>query len=126
MESKIIRLQFNNFKSIRELLKAFPTEKKCEKFLKEVRWGKEVKSPYDEYSKVYKCSRNRYRCANTGNDFNVRTGTMFENTKIELRTWFLAIYMITSHKKGISSLQLAKDLHITQKSAWFGIFMNYV
>ena len=60
MESKIIRLQFNNVKSIRELLKALPTEKKCEKFLKNVRWGKEVKSPYDENARVYKCSRNRY------------------------------------------------------------------
>ena len=104
MESKIIRLQFNNFKSIRELLKAFSTEKKCKKFLKELRWDKEVKSPYDEYAKVYKCSRNRYRCANSGKDFNVRTESMFDNTKIELRTWFLAIYIITSHKKGVSSI----------------------
>ena len=119
MESKIIRLQLNSFKSIREMLKVFSTEKKCEKFLKEVRWGKEVVSPYDESAKIYKCSRGRYRCANMGKDFNVLTGTMFENSKIELKTWFLAIYIITSHKKGISSLQLSKDLHVTQKTAWF-------
>ena len=86
--------------------------------LAKICWGKEVISPYDENSKVYKCSRDRYRCANTGRDFNVRTGTLFENTKIELRTWFLAIYIITSHKKGISSLQLSKDLDVT-------LFVNY-
>lgn len=119
MKNDNLTLKINSFKSIRELLKVFSTEMKCEKFLKEVRWGNEVISPYDENSKVYKCSRDRYRCANTGKDFNVRTGTLFENTKIELRTWFLAIYIITSHKKGISSLQLSKDLDVTQKTAWF-------
>lgn len=111
--------QLSTFKSIRELLKVFSTERKCEKFLKEVRWGKQVISPYDETAKVYKCSRNRFRCSKTGKDFNVKTGTMFENTKIELRTWFIAIYIIASHKKGISSLQLSKDLNVTQTTAWF-------
>lgn len=119
MENKIISLKLNNFKSVRELLKVFSTEKKCEKFLKEIRWGKNVVSPYNKDAEAYVCSRNRYRCAITGKDFNVRTGTMFENTKLELRTWFLAIYIITSHKKGISSLQLSKDLNVCQKTAWF-------
>lgn len=44
---------------------------------------------------------------------------MFEGTKIPLRKWFYAIYMLTCHKKGISSLQLSKDLHRTQKTSWF-------
>ena len=47
-----------------------------------------------------------------------RTNTLFDNTKIELRKWFLAIYIVTSHKKGISSMQLAKDIDVTQKTAW--------
>lgn len=51
--------------------------------------------------------------------FSVRVGTMFEGSKISLQKWFAAIYLITSHKKGISSLQLHKDLGITQKTAWF-------
>jgi len=119
MKNDKLTLKLNKFKSVRELLNVFSTEKKCENYLKEVRWEKEVVSPYDETAKVYKCSRNRYRCAKTGKDFNVKTGTMFENTKIELRTWFVAIYIITSHKKGISSLQLSKDLNVTQTTAWF-------
>jgi hypothetical protein len=49
----------------------------------------------------------------------VKTGTIFDNTKMPLQKWFLAIWLATSHKKGISSLQLAKDIDITQKSAWF-------
>jgi hypothetical protein len=44
---------------------------------------------------------------------------MFDNTKVELKKWFLAIYIVTSHKKGISSLQLSRDIDVTQKTAWF-------
>jgi len=119
MKNEGLTAKLNSFKSVRELLKVFSTEKKCENFLKKMRWGDKVVSPYDNTAKVYVCSRNRYRCAKTGKDFNVRTGTMFDNTKIELRTWFVAIYLITSHRKGISSMQLAKDLNVTQTTAWF-------
>ncbi len=107
------------FASIRELIKAFPDEQTCINHLEELRWSGNVVSPFDATSKVYKCAGNKYKCKNTGKYFNVRTGTLFDNTKIELQTWFLAIYIITSHKKGISSVQLAKDLDVTQKTAWF-------
>jgi len=78
-----------------------------------------VVSPFDPTSKVYVCKDNKYRCKNTGKYFNVRTATLFDNTKIELRKWFLAIYIVTSHNKGISSLQLSRDIDVTQKTAWF-------
>jgi len=109
----------SNFKSVRELIKAFPDEQTCINHLEQLRWNGNVVSPFDETSKVYKCAGNKYKCKNTGKYFNVRTATLFDNTKVELQTWFLAIYLITGHKKGISSLQLAKDLNVTQKTAWF-------
>ena len=87
--------------------------------MEELRWNGNVISPFDATSKVYKCKGNKYRCRNTSKYFNVRTATLFDNTKIELSKWFLAIYIVTSHKKGISSLQLAKDIVVTQKTAWF-------
>ena len=108
-----------DFKSVRELLKAFPDEQTCINHLEQLRWNSNVVSPFDATSKVYKCAGNKYKCKNTGKYFNVRTATLFDNTKIELQTWFLAIYLITGHKKGISSLQLSKDLNTTQKTAWF-------
>lgn len=108
-----------DFKSVRELLKAFPDEQTCINHLEQLRWNGNVVSPFDETSKVYKCKGNKYRCKNTGKYFNVRTQTLFDNTKIELQTWFVAIYLITGHKKGISSLQLSRDLNTTQKTAWF-------
>lgn len=103
------------FNSIIELITTFDTEQKCIDFLEKQRWNGKVVSPYDSNSKVYKCSNNLYKCKNTRRLFNVRTNTLFEGSNISLRTWFLAIYLIASHKKGISSCQLAKDLHVTQK-----------
>jgi hypothetical protein len=49
----------------------------------------------------------------------MKTGTIFEDTKIPLRKWFMALYIFSSHKKGISSHQLARDIDVTQKTAWF-------
>ena len=107
------------FKSILELINAFPDEQSCINHLEELRWNGDVISPFDANSKVYKCKGNKYRCKNTGKYFNVRTSTLFDNTKIELKKWFLAIYIVTAHKKGISSLQLGRDIDVTQKTAWF-------
>ncbi|NMH89138.1 IS1595 family transposase [Flavivirga algicola] len=106
-------------KSVLDLIKAFPTEQDCIDHLEILRWNENVVSPFDSTSKVYKCKNNRYKCKNTGKYFNVKTNTIFDNTKMELQKWFLAIWIVTSHKKGISSLQLGRDLGITQKSAWF-------
>ena len=107
------------FKSVLDLLKAFPDEQTCINHLTELRCNGNIVSPFDSTSKVYVCKDNKYRCKNTGKYFNVRTATLFDNTKVELRKWFLAIYIGTSHKKGISSLQLSKDIDVTQKTAWF-------
>ena len=106
-------------KSIIDLIKAFPTEQSCIDHLELLRWNGNVVSPFDSTSKVYDCKGNRYKCKETGKYFNVKTNTVFDNTKMDLQKWFMAIWLVTSHKKGISSLQLGRDLGITQKSAWF-------
>ncbi len=108
-----------DFNSILQLIEEFPDEQSCIDHLTTLRWNGDVTSPFDDESKVYNCKGNRYKCKNTGKYFNVRTGTIFDNTKLPLQKWFLAIWLATSHKKGISSLQLSRDLDITQKSAWF-------
>lgn len=107
------------FKSIFDLLAQFPDEQTCIDHLERLRWDGNVISPFDADSKVYKCKNNKYRCRNTGKYFNVKTGTIFEDTKIPLQKWFMALYVFSSHKKGISSHQLAKDIDVTQKTAWF-------
>jgi len=105
--------------SILDLIKTFPNEQTCIDHLEILRWNDNVISPFDSISKVYNCKGNKYKCKNTGKYFNVKTNTIFDNTKLPLQKWFLAIWIVTSHKKGISSLQLGRDLNITQKSAWF-------
>lgn len=106
-------------KSILDLIQAFPTEQDCIDHLEILRWNGNVVSPFEPTSKVYNCAGNKYKCKETGKYFNVKTNTIFDNTKMELQKWFVAIWLVTSHKKGISSLQLGRDLGITQKSAWF-------
>ena len=108
-----------SFNTILDLINAFPTEQSCIDHLEELRWNGNVISPFDSSSKVYKCANNRYRCKETGKYFNVKTATLFDNTKVKLQKWFLAIWLVTSHKKGISSIQLSKDIGVTQKTAWF-------
>ncbi|MCP4123369.1 MAG: transposase, partial [Bacteroidetes bacterium] len=108
-----------DFNTILELLQAFPDEQTCINHLEALRWNGNVVSPFDPSSKVYNCKGNKYKCKETGKYFNVKTSTLFDNTKVALQKWFLAIWLVTSHKKGISSLQLHRDIGVTQKTAWF-------
>lgn len=107
------------FKSIIQLLEAFPDEQSCIDHLEKLRWNGNPVSPFDTGSKVYKCKNNRYKCKNSNKYFNVMTGTLFENTKLPLRKWFMAIYLVTSNPKGITSTQLAKDIDVLQQTSWF-------
>jgi transposase-like protein len=61
----------------------------------------------------------RYRCAKCRKDFTIKTGTLFGESKITMRQWFTAIYLLTTRKKGISSIELAEQVGVTQKTAWF-------
>src|SRR5579872_810307 len=98
------------YKTLFDLLECFPTERECIKHFEKMRWNGVVVSPFKADSKVYKCKGNKYKCKDTGKYFNVRTATIFEDTKMPLKKWFIALYLFSSHKKGISSHQLAKDL----------------
>ncbi len=60
-----------------------------------------------------------YKCKDCRQRFTVTVGTMFEGSHIPLKKWLLAIYIFLSHKKGMSSVQLSKDIKVTQKTAWF-------
>jgi len=108
-----------DFKSIDDLLTAFPDEHSCIKQLEEIRWGEEIISPFDEKSKVYSCKNSRYRCRNTGKYFNVKTNTVFYNSNIPLQKWFVAVWFIQQKDRSMRSVDLAEKLKISQKSAWY-------
>ncbi|HTA62002.1 MAG TPA: IS1595 family transposase, partial [Bacteroidia bacterium] len=109
-----------NFKSLPQLLDFFKEEKTCIKYYEQLRWNGKPVCPHCDSEKPYKTNRG-YKCSNAEchKKFTVKVGTIFENSKISFRTWFAAIYLCTSSKKGISSVLLAEQLDITQKTAWF-------
>ena len=100
----------------------FKDEAACREFMVQQRWNGEPTCPYCGHKKAYKIEGGkRFKCANQTcyKKYSVTVGTVFEASNIPLTTWFPAIYIIASHKKGISSVQLAKDLGVSQKTAWF-------
>lgn len=126
-----------SFKTLPELFAAFPTEQSAIDHLTAIRFGggqfcplcgnvenelegrkisalqmKDKETGEMKPANMFKCYACRQR-------FSIRVGTIFQDTKLPLRTWYAAIWMITNHPKGIASTTLATDLGITQKSAWF-------
>lgn len=109
-----------NFRSIIHLMDFFKEESTCREYLALQRWGTSPTCPHCASVNSYTTNRG-YKCSDRdcAKKFSVTTGTIFENTKINLRYWYAAIYLATAHKKGISSLQLSRDINVTQKTAWF-------
>lgn len=108
-----------NIKSLFDLQKAFPNEQKCIEYLEYLIWNGNPVSPFSPQGKIYKCKDNKYKCKDTGKYFNIKTNSCFEGTKLPLQKWLYALWVLTNSKKGISSVQLASDIGVTQKSAWF-------
>ena len=106
-----------------ELLKLFPDAESARIYLEKRRWNGEVVCPHCgcyEHITVRQGKRlGYYWCRDCGKEFTVRTGTVFERSHIPLDKWLLAMYLVVTSRKGISSLQLSKELSITQRSAWF-------
>jgi len=110
------------FTNLVQLFAYFKDEQICREYLEQIRWNGTITCPDKEcgHDKVFKFSNGKvYKCAKCKKQFSVRAGTIFEDSKIPLSKWYAAIYLITSHKKGISSLQLHRDLGVTQKTAWY-------
>lgn len=114
------------FSSMMEMLSAFPDDATCREYLEAKRWGGVATCPYCQSQRSYTLKtkgvfKGMYKCAEKGcqKRYTVTIGTMFEGSHIGLRKWFVALYIFALHKKGISSHQLAVDLGITQKSAWY-------
>jgi transposase-like protein len=109
------------FKSILEFQKEFSSEEKCREYLEQQRWNGTPACPFCgsinvhrfPNGKIFKCREKQCR-----SKFSVTVGSIYENTKIPLAKWFLATYILAVHSKGISSLQLATWLGVTQKTAW--------
>jgi len=115
-----------HFSSLIQMTQALPTDTACREYLELRRWNGVPTCPHctvvDE--KHYKLTvkgefKGLYKCRECKERFTVTVGTIFEGSNIGLHKWFLALYLFSAHKKGVSSHQLARDLAVTQKTAWF-------
>ena len=103
----------------------FATEDACKAFLTKHRWPEGVRCPRCGNAKVYKLASRPWHwqchgCAKKGYRFSVISGTVFENTKVPLRTWFTVAFLMLHSKKGMSAMQIQRTLGLgSYRSAWY-------
>lgn len=103
-----------------KLFEIFPDEETARIYLEKRMWPDGVKCPSCKSGERITVRKNGfYRCNSCKFDFTVRTGTIMERSHVPLHKWVYAMYLLVTARKGISSMQLAKEIGITQKSAWF-------
>src|SRR5437762_13630747 len=109
-------------KSLQEAILYFSNPDNCIDYLAIRRWPKGVICPTCGSEKVkFNPTRRLWQCSShhAKRQFSVKVGTMMEDSAISLDKWLTAMWLITNCKNGISSYELARDLKVTQKSAWF-------
>ena len=107
--------------NIIEFLQVFPDDDAARDFFTERRWPDGVRCPYCDGSEVtpYKHKTMPHRCKTCRKSFSVRTGTAMQSSRIGYQKWALAMFLVATRKKGVSSISLAADLGVTQRSAWY-------
>nr|VFK41806.1 MAG: Transposase [Candidatus Kentron sp. TC] len=106
-----------------DFMRKFSDKEKARIYIEKRRWNGTPTCPHcGEASKITIRGGKRegyFKCRSCKQEFTVRTGTVFERSHIDLDKWLFGIYQLMVARKGISSLQLSKELGITQKSTWF-------
>jgi hypothetical protein len=114
--------------TLSQLIKRFSTEEACKAYLRDMRWPDGVKCPRCQNAKVYALKARPFHWVCKGKDcggrngyrFSVITKTIFENTNYDLRIWFQVIYLMTQSKKGISALQIHRQIGSGDyRTAWY-------
>ena len=105
-----------------EVMDRFPDDASAEAWFVASRWPNGVRCPVCASDNVQERPTRHpqpYRCRACRKDFSVRVGSLMENSKVGYRKWALAIYLVASSLKGVSSMKLHRDLGVSQKTAWF-------
>lgn len=106
--------------NVSEVFTRFSSQEACIQYLEGLRWQNEPECPYCK-SKQSSQRKDTYRhqCNNCNSSYSVLVGTIFEDTKLPLFKWFLAISLMLNAKKGLSALQLGRDIGVNRKTAWY-------
>jgi transposase-like protein len=104
-----------------EIAKTYNTTDKCVKYLKILRWGRTIICSKCGSENIVNISSGigRHHCNDCETTFSVISGTIFEDTRLDLPTWFMIVGMILNAKQGISALEISRDAGITYKTAWY-------
>lgn len=104
-----------------EFTKLFPDEEAAVAYFEGIRWGKAPRCPRCNQSDKLRAGQKRYQrwCGRCRKYFSAKTGTVMEASNKPIRMWLLAMYYLVTARKGISSLQLSKELSTSQPTAWF-------
>lgn len=103
-----------------QLFALFPDNESARVYLEGRLWPNGVKCPVCASDSITtRKRRGFYRCNACSEDFTVRTGTVFERSHVPLHKWVYAMYLLVTARKGISSMQLSKEIGVTQKTSWF-------
>src|SRR5271166_5324651 len=106
--------------NLQEVIRYFSDAGVCVEFLAALRWPDGAQCPACESKKhSYLRSRRIWKCRECGRQFSVKLGTVFEDSPIPLDKWMCAVWLVVNCKNGVSSYEIARDLKVTQKSAWF-------
>src|SRR5450432_2659754 len=115
MNTKFVKTEMN----LPKLIKQFGDDAKCRAHLVELRWPNGVTCPRCQSQKVSEIAeREQYNCNSCLYQFSVTSGTIFHDTHLSLSKWFMAIYLMTESKKGVSALQIKRTLDIAYQTAW--------
>lgn len=108
--------------SLYEFFSNFPDEESSRLHFEKQRWEGSTKCPHCGSHAVSECKNHKpmpYRCKDCRKHFSVRTGTVLEDSRLSLHKWLLCIYVMSTSRKGVSSIQMGKHLGCTQKTAWY-------
>jgi transposase-like protein len=107
--------------SIEAFLKDYGTEEQCERALEALRWPQGYRCPKcraSRCSRYERKGRRYWQCSDCRHQTTVISGTIFEATKLPLKTWFLAMHLLTQSKNNVSALELKRHLGVSYPSAW--------
>ncbi|MDZ4859297.1 MAG: IS1595 family transposase [Candidatus Hydrogenedentes bacterium] len=103
-----------------QAMRYFSNAEVCDSFVASLRWPDGVECPHCQSKAIGRiASRRMYQCKTCRKQFSVKRGTIFEDSPIALEKWLAAMWLVANCKNGVSSYEVARDLGVTQKSAWF-------